>query len=95
MNNNTDLKQFIRDNSSLFWYIPDKDKENISHEVLIEFILNYGNEKSVKSLFELLGIEYVADIFYKLTTKKRVNLYPPVINYFNLYFNRYAHRNFK
>mgnify|MGYP003460279619 CR=1 FL=1 len=90
MQSNSEIIQFIRENSSLFWYIPEKDKEKISHEVLIEFILNYGNEKSVKKLFELLGIDYVAGIFNKLTEKKRVNLFPQVIHYFNLYFKRYA-----
>ena len=95
MQNDAALKEFIKENSSLFWYIPEKEKENINHDVLVEFILNYGNEKSVKKLFDLLGIENVADIFHKLTKRKRVNFFPPVVNYFNLYFKRYAHSNIK
>lgn len=91
MQNSPELKQFIKENASLFWYIPESEKEQMSHEVLVEFILNYGNAKSVKKLLDILGIDYVAAIFYKLTERKRVNFFPPVVHYFNLYFKRYAH----
>ena len=93
MLNTLEIKSFIRENSDLFWYIPEDKKEDISHEVLVEFILNYGDDKSVKKLFVLLGIDYVADIFSKQTNKQRVNYFPQVINFFNLYFKRHAHRN--
>jgi len=63
MQNSPEIKQFIAENSSLFWYIPEDKKQDIDHEVLVEFILNFGNEKSVRKLFDLLGIDYVADIF--------------------------------
>ena len=91
--NNKEIKQFIAENSSLFWYIPDDKKQDISNEVLVEFILNFGDDKAVKKLFELLGFNNVANIFYKQTQQKRVNYYPQVINFFNLYFNKYAHKN--
>ena len=93
MKNSPEIKKFIKENSDLFWYIPDEKKADISHEVLVEFILNYGNEKSVKKLFHLLGIDSVADIFRKQTNRGRVNYFPQVINFFNLYFNRHAYRN--
>lgn len=89
--NTPEIKQFIKENSSLFWYIPEEKKQDISHEVLVEFILNYGNQKSVKKLFKLLGIRRVAEIFRKQTNRKRVNYFPSVINFFNLYFNKYAY----
>jgi len=91
--NTPEIKEFIRENSTLFWYFPEEEKENIDHEILVEFILNYGNEKSVKRLFELLEINNVADIFYKQTNRARVNYHKSTVHYFNLYFNRYAHRN--
>jgi len=91
MENTTEIKEFIKENSSLFWHIPEDKKQNISHEVLVEYILNYGNQKSVKKLFELLGINQVADIFHKQTQRKRVNYYQRTIHFFNLYFNKYAH----
>jgi hypothetical protein len=55
--NTPEIKLFISENSSLFWYIPEEEKQNISIEFLIETILNYGNEKSVKKLFDLVGIK--------------------------------------
>jgi len=93
MENTPEIKQFIKENSSLFWYFEEDKKETISHEILVEFILNYGDDKSVKKLFALLGIDYIADIFYKQTQRQRVNYFPQVINYFNLYFKKHAQRN--
>ena len=89
--NSPEVKAFIRENSVLFWYIPEDKKEDISEEVLVEFILNYGDEKSVKKLFELLGIKRIAQIFYEQTNRTRVNYFPQVVNYFKLYFDKYAH----
>ena len=89
--NTPEIKQFIKENSSLFWYIDEDKKQDINHEALVEFILNYGNEKSVKKLFDLLEINCVADIFYKQTTNLRSNYFPQVVNFFNLYFKRHAH----
>lgn len=97
--NSPEIKQFIRENASLFWYIREDAKESISHEVLVEFILNYGDEKSVKKLFDLLGVEKVAEIFYKQTHKenpiasKRINYFPRTLHFFKLYFQRNVPRN--
>ena len=86
--NSPEIKKFIRENSNLFWWIKEESKENISLNLLVESILNYGNEKSVKKLFELVGIKNVAEIFYEATNRIRVNYYPDVVNFFNLYFKR-------
>ena len=93
MVNDPKIKQFIRENSNLFWYIKEEEKENINISFLVETILNYGDEKSVKKLFELVGLNKVAEIFYKQTSGKRINYFPQVINFFTLYFNRHAQRN--
>jgi hypothetical protein len=90
---NKEIREFIKENSSLFWHISEKEKENISLEFLVETILNYGDEKSTKELFELAGINKVADIFYNHISGKRVNYFPQVINFFDLYFQRHAQRN--
>ena len=88
--NNSDIKEFIRENRSLFWYIKEDAKEDISIDLLIETILNYGNEKSVKRLFDLLGIKKVAEIFYKQISGKRINYPPRTLHFFNLYFKKNA-----
>ena len=91
--NSPEIKEFIRENSSLFWYIKEDAKEDISLHFLIETILNYGDEESVSRLFNLVGIDKVAEIFYSQTNRKRINYFPQVVNYFNLYFNKHAQGN--
>ena len=93
--NPPDIKEFIHENSSRFWWIKEEEKENISIEFLVEMILNYGNEKNIKKLFALVGIERVANIFYKQIAKKRVNCRTRTINFFKLYFKRNAQRSSK
>lgn len=85
------LKKFIQKNKALFWWV--KDKEKISEEILVEAILNYGTRESVKELFDILGMEHVAEIFFKQIRKKRNNYNPRTINFFSLYFGRYARRS--
>jgi hypothetical protein len=84
------IKSFIKENSVLFWYIPEEKKENISIEFLVETILNYGDEKSVKKLFDLVGINKVAAIFYKQTSRKRVNYFDRTAYFFDLYFKKHV-----
>lgn len=88
--NSSKVKEFIRENEHLFWWIKPEDKENIEIEFLVETILNYGNEKSVKKLFELIGIKRVSEIFFRQTSRKRINYHPRTVNYFSLYFKRHA-----
>ena len=78
MINTPEIKQFIKENSSLFWWIKEGEKENISQEFLVETILNYGDIKSVKKLFKLIGINKVAEIFYKQTVNNKQRTACPV-----------------
>ena len=86
----TKIKELIKENSSLFWYIREDAKENISVEVLVENILHYGNEKSVKKLFDSVGIKRVAEIFYKQVSGSRINYPPRTVHFFDLYFKKHA-----
>ena len=89
--NTPELKKLIRDNAALFWYIRDDAKENLPHETVVEFLLNFGSEQACKRLFEILGTKYVAEIFYTQTAPaRRLNYFPSVVNFFNLYFKRNA-----
>jgi hypothetical protein len=94
--NSSEIKSFIRKHSDLFWYIPEDKKEHISHDVLVEFILNYGDMEAVKELFSILGIDVVADHFYNtinLSERRKGNYHELALNYFTLLFNRYASPN--
>jgi hypothetical protein len=85
------IREFIKKNKSLFWYIKEEALESISVEFLVETILHYGSEKSVKGLFDLVGIQEVAEIFYKQISGNRVNYPPRTIHFFDLYFKKHAH----
>jgi hypothetical protein len=94
--NSPEIKAFIRQHSNLFWYIPEEKKEAIHPELLVEFILNYGDMKSVKELFSLFGIEKVSELFFNsinLSERREGNYFELTVNYFTLLFNRYAPRN--
>jgi hypothetical protein len=91
--NSPEIKAFIRKNSALFWYIPEEKKEDISEEVLVEFILNYGDMEALKDLLRIMGINKVAEIFFTSVNKserRKGNYHELVVNFFTLYFNRYA-----
>ncbi len=92
---NKEIKNFIKEHSSLFWYTPEDKKEQISLELLLETILNYGDQESVKSLFNLIGINKAYEVFNLQISNERNNYFAPVKNFFQLYFSRHAQRNFK
>ncbi len=92
MENSPELKALIRKNAHLFWYIKDEAKENLPLSVVTEFFLNYADKEDVKKLFQLAGIENVADVFFKQLSEwgNRSNYLPVMENFFTLYFKRYA-----
>ena len=92
--NSPEIQQFIKENSHLFWYTPEDKKAEISHEFLVETILNYGDLESVIKLFNLLGKNKVAEIFFNsinLSQRRRGNYHEIIINYFTLVFKKYAY----
>jgi len=93
-----ELKAFIRQHSSLFWYTPEDKKEDISEEFLVETILNYGDLNSVKDLISLMGISKISKIFFDSIGKserRKGNYHELTQNYFTLLFKPYAPANFK
>lgn len=92
--NSPEIKQFIHKNGHLFWYIPDDKKEDISQELLVETILNYGDMNAILQLFNLMGIKEVAKIFFdsiNISKRRKGNYQEITINYFKLIFRKYAH----
>jgi hypothetical protein len=88
--NTPEIKQFISQYNHLFWYTPENKKENISHELLVETILNYGDLEAVKKLFSVMGIKKVAEVFFGMQGRKKLNYFPEIYNFFSLYFKQYA-----
>ena len=88
--NSPGIKEYIKEYGYLFWYTPDDEKENISKELLVETILNYGDLNAIKKLFAVMGITETAAIFFNAEGRKKFNYYPEVYSFFSLYFKRNA-----
>lgn len=85
---------YIRQRRPLFWSVSDEKLSNISDELMVETILNYGNLDDVRELFKVLGLKQVAAIFRKTSVNRvRHNYFPEVLNFFSLYFNYHAPGN--
>lgn len=82
------IQNFVKKHSYLFW--STKNFNNLSEEVIVESILNFGDWPDVIGLIDVLGIKKTAKIFKKEIKKKRKNYHPEVQNYFSLYFNKYV-----
>jgi CRISPR/Cas system-associated endonuclease Cas3-HD len=94
--NSKAIKELINDYKALFWYIPENKKENLGEDQVVETILNYGDEKAIHRLIEIMGIDKVAQIFNKqisMSSRRKNNYHELVSNYFQLYFKRHATGN--
>jgi hypothetical protein len=86
-------KDFIRRHGELFWYSPENKGETVSDELLVEHILNYGTMDDVRELFQVMGLQRTAEVFFRsinMSERRRNNYNPVTLNYFTLLFNRYA-----
>jgi hypothetical protein len=72
----------------LAWYI--KDKSSLSDQSVLEHILNYGDWADVQEVEKEMGISKMKSLFEEMINKKRINLKPRTINYFENYFAKYA-----
>lgn len=91
--NSPEIKQFIRKNSHLFWYIPEDKKEDISQELLVETILNYGDMNAVKQLIRLLGFKNLSKLFSGIQGRKKLNYYPEIYHFLSLLIKKYEFSN--
>ncbi|KKT26473.1 MAG: hypothetical protein UW11_C0011G0004 [Parcubacteria group bacterium GW2011_GWA2_43_9b] len=82
------IHQFIKKRPYLIWYVRDLDK--LSEESIVEHTLNYGDWADVCELLAILGVKKTAAIFSRQISGKRINYDPKIMNYFKLYFSRYA-----
>ena len=90
---NSELQQYISNHKSLFWYTPEKEKDKVGDNLLVETILNYGSLDDFRELIRIMGIEHVSDIFFGAKGRAKNNYYPEIYNFFSLVLKRYAHRD--
>lgn len=93
--NSPEIKKFIHEHKNLFWYTPKEKKEEISKELLLETILNYGTLKDSLCLIEMIGRNNALEILQSAQGRKKMNYYPEIFNFFSLYLSRDAQRNTK
>ena len=84
----TKREKFIEKRKYLFWYV--KDPLKVSDDSLVEAVLNLGDWDDFQELIKLLGVNRISEIFEKNTNRPRVNYDKKIINYFKLYFAKYA-----
>lgn len=84
------INEFIKKRPYLVWYT--KNYDGLSKEAIVEAVLNYGDFDDVKKMISILGVKKTAAIFSKQTSwrRKRINYTPKIMNYFKLYFAKYA-----
>ena len=83
-------EQFIAKNAHLFWYIKKESIPNISNEVLVEFIFNYGTWDDVKELIKIIGFQELKLVYEQVTDRKVGNYFPEMLNYMGLIVHKYA-----
>jgi hypothetical protein len=87
------IKALIDQNNHLLWYIPADKKQDISEQVLLETIFNYGDMHAVRQLLSILGVKYASELFFGLlqqSSRRKGNFHELTINFFTEFFNRHA-----
>lgn len=82
------LREFIKQRARLVWYV--RDPSELNDESIVEHTLNYGDWNDVQELLKIIGINKAAAIFNKQISQKRINYDAKIVNYFKLYFAKYA-----
>ena len=81
------LSSLLEEKSYLLWWV--KDTSNISLEMTVFVILNFGDFSDVELLFSELTPMTVKKIFKEQITHRN-DYAPEVVNYFNLYLEKHA-----
>jgi len=82
-----ELLDLVKTKPYLFWDV--ENLESLSDEAIVEAILSRGDFDDFLKLIKLMGMERVAEIFYKQISRKRKNYSKKTENYFRLFFERY------
>lgn len=84
------LLELVHENRPLFWSVGVSNLDKLDETVIVETILNLGNVDSTKRLMDIMGIDKVAQVFFKHSSQHRNNYYPQVSHFFDLYFKRHV-----
>jgi hypothetical protein len=82
--------EFIEKNKHLFWYIKKEAIPNISNEVLVEFIFNYGTWDDVKELIRIIGFQELKRVYETITDRQVGNYLPEMLDLMERITTKYA-----
>lgn len=83
-------ESFIDRHRALFWYTPESAKHDVSDDLLVETILNYGTLDDFRELRDMMTPRRLAHVFFSATGRKTANYYPEIRNFFSLVLKPYA-----
>jgi len=81
-------REMVKRKPYLVWY--SKNHDDLSVQSIVEAVLNYGDWDDVLEIKEILGVKGMQAVFKEIKSKRRVNLRPQTINFFDNYFEKYA-----
>jgi hypothetical protein len=81
---------FIEKNRHLFWYIKKESIPNISNDVLVEFIFNYGTWEDVKELIKIIGFQELKQVYENITDRRIGNYIPEMLDLMGRITHKYA-----
>lgn len=84
---NKKLISLVKKNRQLFWDIGQKDLSQLNEEAIVERFMAYGDMQDIHDLKKILSGSTLNEVFKRLREKKRVNLEPETINFFDLYLS--------
>lgn len=82
--------EFIEQNKHLFWYIRKDKLQDISNDVLVEFVFNHGTWQNVKDIIQIIGYQELKRVYENIKGRQIGNYYPMVYNYLGLIVKKYA-----
>lgn len=88
MNRNSGLTKLLKKNRQLFWDVGENDLYHLSQEAITERFMAFGNMSDIHKLEKVISKPNLLKIFDKLISKKRINLEPETLNFFNLYLHK-------
>ncbi|MGM0759717.1 MAG: hypothetical protein ACQEUB_08415 [Thermodesulfobacteriota bacterium] len=87
MNTNV-YEKIVQKKPFLFWSVGDTTQ--LGERAVIEAVLKYGDFDDFLLLKQELGLNTVAQTFDQLLRSRRCDMHPRTINFWKLYFGRYA-----
>jgi hypothetical protein len=81
---------FIEKNKHLFWYIKKEAIPNVSNDVLVEFIFNYGTWDDVKELIKIIGFQELKQVYENITDRRIGNYIPEMLDLMGRITHKYA-----